>query len=100
MGVKSGSMGSCWFRDRAWPGAPCPPSTACSRHRSSSVPAPPRSSPGGACWRCRRSRLRYDRIEDKEKKLGRKQERDQKMVLNFLRGERQSKRRLKKDRER
>ena len=70
------SSGSCWFRDRAWPGAPCPPSTACSRHQSSSAPAPPRSSPGGACWRCRRSRLRYDRIEKKGKTLGREKERE------------------------
>ena len=42
---------------RASSGARHPPSTGCWRRRSWPGPAAPRSSPGGACWRCRRCGL-------------------------------------------
>ncbi len=51
-------------RGRAWLRAPCPRPRGCSPRRSSSGPAPPRSSPAGACSRCRRSRL-YNKQNDK-----------------------------------
>merc|ERR1719239_1561765 len=39
---------------RAWPPAPCPPSTGCSPHQSSSAQARPLSTRACVCLRCHR----------------------------------------------